>query len=312
MKNRIIWLTLVAILAPVIVFGFLGCMKKPDHTPDYGPEVTFAQIQEAWENDMPPETLTMRKGQYVSIDVVQVIDHQAPVLLSQRLDEITDRADVVGGPSQDQTLAVSWDFSVVRNDLQADNTWKQSKDYPRLELDLSEADVQSFAAKATGTPAKGIYTLSGLRTLDNETPLKITYHNLKREDGFMPVPVDVKNQADGDCGGLANCDRGLRYMQISFDRVVWDRPDKGIKTTYKISYSADIPTYIFDWSNPDDIYPTNQLQFCAQTWLELESGSQTQIIPVLQCANMRDFQHGKCTQPEAEIADPRTCKLKPK
>jgi hypothetical protein len=118
----------------------------------------------------------------------------------------------------------------------------------------------------------------------------VTYHNLKREEGYTAVPLLVKNKSD--CGGVKDCNKGLRFLRVSFDRVIWDSDDHGNKTTYHITYSPDIPTYIADWSHPEGMYPTNQLQFCVQSWVEVTSGNQTQVVPVQQCADMRDFQFG--------------------
>jgi hypothetical protein len=106
----------------------------------------------------------------------------------------------------------------------------------------------------------------------------------------MPVPVLVKSKPD--CGGVKDCDKGLRYTKVTFDQVVWDSEDHGTRTKYTITYSPDIPTHIMDWSHPEGIYPTNQFQFCAQTWIEIDNGTQKQVVPVQQCANMRDFQFG--------------------
>lgn len=280
--KKFAWLTALAILLPVIVFGFLGCMKKPDHTPDFGPEVTWEDIQKTAVNDMPPDPLNMKEGQYTSIDVTQAIDTQVPITLSQRLDHVLKRTD-----TESEALL---EFEVKSNELDASGTWKQSIDYPKLTMEKTTTTANSVDKSQPQSSKIGAMSLKALKASDEEAPVKITYHNLKREDGFMPVPILVKNRPD--CGGVKDCDRGLRFMRLSFDRVVWENDTKGTKTAYRITYSPDIPTYVSDWNDPEGLFPSNQFQFCYQTWMEFTSGSQTQVVPVQQCADMRDFQHG--------------------
>lgn len=279
--KKFAWLTMLAILLPVLLFGFIGCMKKPDHTPNYGPEVTWEDIQKAAINDMPPDPMQMKEGQYTSIDITQTIDVQMPMTLSQRLDRILKRTDT--------TTEANLEFEVKLNELDASGTWKQSIDYPKLSIlkDSAQSTVQNVQAKSAKI---GAMSLKALKATDQQTPVKVTYHNLEREDGFMPVPILVQNQPD--CGGLKDCAKGLRYMRLSFDRVVWETDAKGTKTAYRITFSPDIPTYVADWNDPEGLAPSNQFQFCFQTWLEIQNGSQTQVVPVQQCADMRDFQHG--------------------
>jgi hypothetical protein len=285
--KKIIWFSLLAILVPVLVFGFLGCMKKPDHTPNYGPEVTFTDIQKAAVNEVPPDPESMKAGQYVSLETTQVLDTQSPVTLAQRLDELTSRSTA---EDEKQTGLIKWLFTITLNELSPTGQWQQSVDKDR-QLSMEVASSTTVSPQNSTMSAKapiGIYSLKALQTSDEQAPVKITYHNLKREDGFLPVPILVKKKAD--CGGVKDCDRGLRFMRLSFDRVIWDSDDHGTKTTYRITYSPDIPTYIADWSNPEGIYPTNQYEFCAQTWIEVDNGTQKQVVPVQQCKDIRDFQ----------------------
>ena len=235
----------------------------------------------------------MKKGQYISLDVTQSIDGQPPLTMLQRLDEILERTET--------SERIDWQFHVTQNQLvDSSGTWKQTKDVYDIGM---EKDPSTAIAAISGTALSvtdkkmNIYSLKGLQAEDEQSPTKVTYHNLKREDGYMPVPLLVKNHQDGKCGGVQNCDKGLRYVRVSFDRVIWDRPDKGIKTAFTFTYSADIPTYIADWDSPSSMAPSNQIQSCAKTWMEIESGSMTQVIPIQQCADIRDFQHGSTTSP---------------
>lgn len=285
--KKIIAITALAILLPLVLFGFIGCMKKPDHSPNYGPEVSWEQIQKVWNLDTPPEPLSMKPGQYVSLNYTQVIDVQSPLAFRQRSDEVKSRTE---DPEQ-----IEWIFHTKENILDFESgQWKSSEqDQEPLYYLKNEAQPASLSLKATGVKPQShikVFSLQALKAVDQTTPQKITYHNLHREDGFLPVPQIVRNKPN--CGGVLNCEQGLRFMRISFDRVVWESAEKGIKTTYRITYSPDMPTYIYDWTHPNDKFPTNQYQFCAQTWLNVTSGSQNQIVPVMECAEVVDFQFG--------------------
>ena len=286
--KKVTLLTLIAILIPLIVFGFLGCMKKPDTTPNFGPEVSFADIQKVAVIDTPPDPETIKKGQYISLDVTQTIDQQPSITLSQRSDEVTLRDD------SDPTR-IEWNFHVKMNELDSTQHWKSwEQDFP---IAYSKAQVANLQVKTKSNMPGGrisAYSMKALST-DDQTQPKVTYHNLSRIDGYLPVPSIV--QSHPNCGGVRDCAKGLRYTKITFDRVVWDSDNHGNITTYSITYSPDIPTYIADWSDPSSeypsTYPSNQLQFCAQTWIDVENNGQTQSVPVQQCADIRDFQFGK-------------------
>ena len=157
--------------------------------------------------------------------------------------------------------------------------------------DACGANPAEAPAPVTPVTSKSLkaYTLEGVRASDTAAPFKVTYHNLKREDGFMPVPQVVASRPD--CGGVKNCSQGLRFVRVSFDRVVWETAEKGTKTNYRFTYSSDIPTYVYDWL-PGDVYPTNQIDSCAQTWVEVSNGTQTQVVPVRECMEITDFQFG--------------------
>jgi hypothetical protein len=284
MKNLTAQMAL-AILIPLFLFTVIGCMKKPDHTPNYGPEVTIDEIQKVALDSIPPDPSKIKLGQYISIDVTQVIDTQAPVTLSQKLDSVT-KYDAVKDP-----LYVLMTFQVKMNELSNTGQWLTSVQEYDMALEKDRNIPLGLSAQGRNPSAQmGSYSLKALKKAEASSPVRVTYHNLKREEGFIPVPPLVKSRPD--CGGVQNCERGLRYLRLSFDKVIWEN-DEGTKTSYRVVYSPDIPTYIADWSNPDGIYPTNQFQFCAQTWLKIQNGEQNQVVPVRQCADMRDFQFGR-------------------
>jgi hypothetical protein len=244
---------------------------------------------------MPIEPETMKKNQWVSLDTYRVIDTRSPITIQQRNDQISNFTETTG--------SLSWTFLVTLRELQQTGDWKTSTQtygplcYEKVANSNACATTSSMATKSeapfdmalTGYRPMQAYSLSGMRALDQASTNKVTYHNLTREDGFLPVPQVVRNRAD--CGGVKNCNQGLRFVRISFDVVEWDSDDHGTKTNVRFTYSSDIPTYIQDWL-PGKIRFSNQVDACYQTWYEVKSDSQTQIVPVRDCMEITDFQFG--------------------
>ncbi len=274
--KKILLLTGLAILIPVLVFGFLGCMKKPENKPDYGPEVNLTAINKAVSESTPVAPLTVKKGQFVSIDFTQVIDTQGVTTLTQRSDEVTG--------SVDSAEAVAWSFQVKLREFFPDDTSKLTTQ----NYNLSYQKNQKATATQTSSDASQVQkvsvplSLNSLKKADAAAPVRVTYHNLTQESGVL---------RDGVCIGSL-CRKGLRYLRVKFDRVVWQNEETGMKTKFSIVYSPDVPTYISDWAIPEEMYLSNQVQFCTQTWIDVSSGDQKQSVPVKQCSEMRDFQFG--------------------
>lgn len=286
--KKIFFLTLMAIFLPLILFAFVGCMKKPENKADYGPEVPMNEIRKAVDAVAPPDLYSMRKGQFVSIDESQVIDTQLPLTYYQRLDKVVGY-DVVGDIT---TLT----FDITTNEL-VDGKWVPFSlsnipvSYKNTSILFQSTDVKSLA---TRTKKSSGLSLMSLKKQDEEVKKKVTYHNLTQETGVMPVPPAVSKQTD--CGGLSElaCKNGLRYIQVKFDRVIWDTEDHGTKTAMTFIYSADAPTYVYSWDDMNALEITNQIKTCAQTWVELDAGGgNKQTVPVLQCAEVRDFHFGQ-------------------
>lgn len=292
--KKIFFLTFVAITLPLVLLAFVGCMKKPEIKADYGPEIPITDIQKSIKDVAPPDIYSMRKGQYVSIDETQAIDVQIPITRAQRLDEITNFQD---GTTTDGQPIGTLTFRVTLSEL-IDGKWNQS-----IQDNLNVSYLKNIATSAASTEvlARKLKENSGLsiqslKKMDAVSPVKVTYHNLTQETGVMPVPAAVSKQAD--CGGLSDlaCKNGLRYIQVKFDRVVWDSDTHGTKTSLTFIYSSDIPTYVYDWSNMNELEITNQIKTCAQVWVEVDTGQESkQTVPVLNCAEVRDFHFGEIT-----------------
>lgn len=277
---------LLAIFLPVLVFS--GCMKKPEPNKDFGPEVSLDEIQQAIGTDAPMDLNRLKAGQYVSLDETQVINTQIPTVISQRVDEITAFAD--------HPTHVTLDFKVTLKEL-VNGAWKESTQPFSLGIEKANSSASSLSTASLKSKknSAGNVSIQSLKKQDGESAYRVTYHNLTKVVSRMPVPETVKahgNWCGSDDLNTSPCPPTLGYLQVSFDRVIWDSDDNPTKTIFKITYSPDVPPYIHDWDNTNELYFTNQLQTCAQTWIEISDGTQTQTVPVLQCIVMRDFKFG--------------------
>jgi hypothetical protein len=274
--RKILLIAALAILIPILVFGFLGCMKKPETKPDYGPEVSLDQINKAVSESTPVAPLSIKKGQFVSLDFTQVIDTQGITTLAQRSDEVM--------ASDDAGTEINWTFQVNMREFFPDGTSKSTKQDYKLAFQKNQTASVTQTSSSSDEVQKfsSPVSLMSLKKADAAVPAKVTYHNLTQESGVL---------REGSCIG-ALCRNGLRYLKVNFDRVIWENEERGMKTKFSVVYSPDVPTYISDWAIPEEMYLSNQVQFCTQTWIEVSNGDQKQSVPVKQCSEMRDFQFG--------------------
>lgn len=295
----------IYIFCSFAAIAFSSCIKKPDHTPDFGPEVTIEEVQKASNFDMPTMPETIKAGQTVSLDWYQVIDTRDPETFYQRVDLVSKSVDkTVNGGDQ----KYCWTFSVraLQKDFKT-GIWKESIDpygplaYPsHQETDCSDVLPLQRTSELEPAQAKQLRELSipGLRAKDTESKVKVTYHNLKRTDAMIPVPTVVSSKTNwcankpDQNGVTAECKKELRVIRLNFDRVEWPEDEKPFKVTYSFTFSADIPTYISDWL-PGTIGLSNQVSSCAQYWQEFKNGEVTQNVPVRRCVEVVDFQFGK-------------------
>lgn len=293
--------------------GLASCMKAPDMAPDYGPEVSGKEVETALKSAPPaPPFLSMKLGQYVSVDEFQAIDTGKIVTLTQRLDKITNytvtERDKDGLPTK-ATLA----YTITMDELQMiddKEVWNESKfASPPLGVEKAKtAGASSLSIKSKVLPVSPTISISSLLSIsrilkNNSLPLsiqslrakdatskdKVTYHKLNVEQGTIPIPHKVKDRAN--CGGILRCDLPLRILKVSFDRVTWDTPEHGTKIKFSYIFSPDIPVYIQEWDTHEEGYAlTNLIQACAQIFLEVQNGNQKQTVPILQCSEVRDFE----------------------
>lgn len=295
--KKIATLTLIAILLPMLVFAFLGCVKKPDHVPNFGKQVTFDDVQSAIKEAVvdfaPTEELLIKEGQFTYLEMVQNIDVQSPLLIMQRGDTVVD----LGSDAQFNKL----DFVIELNERTASGSMNFSRFPSCLRVEKptgqfftcpdeppSPSSHQASSNEEIKEPI-AMPDLSFVKILKNDLrPYeKITYHNLVKEYGTELYPDLVRQRPN--CGGAANCETGMRYMKVQYDAILWDTEDHGIKTIMQYYFSPNVPTYIYDWANPGDIFPARIYRECVQQWVKVQNGDSTREVPVRQCRELKDF-----------------------
>lgn len=299
---------LIYLLCTFAAIAFSSCMKKPDHTPDFGPEASIDEINASLKIDMPMMPETIAFGQTSSLDWYQVVDTRDPITFYQRADKVTAFADLTTASGDSRYC---WEFTVKADQRDDSGMWKTSIDkfgplaYPSSDTtDCSgmAPNVVSLNKLLTFQIRADIglkpLTLTDLKQSDSTKTVKTTYHKLKREDTMIPVPQAVAANpnwcgTNPDRGGKTRaCKKELRIVRLSFDRVEWPDNEKPFKVSYKMSFSSDVPTYISDW-NVGSLILSNQIESCYQFWKEFKNGEVTQNVPIRVCKELVSFQFGQ-------------------
>lgn len=267
-RIRILIITLVAISIPLLLFGVVGCMKKPDHTPDYGPEVPFSKIEEALDELGVSDPMTIEAGEFAYVERTQVLDNSSPFLTLQRADTITEKTET----------STQYVFKIVTElNEWIDGAMRSSKTESTATLDKPDLNAAGRTAPRQGVKPYDNQTRISIRSLgpsSEEDEGDYTFHNLKKEVSLVPIPELVQQRPD--CGGLSDCTKSLRALEVSFDRVDWSKSEQGDRTAFKFIVSPDVP------------YFASQLLGCAQAWIDIEG----RLYPLLQCEEIRDFKFG--------------------
>lgn len=226
-----VFLTIIAVIIPILFFGFLGCVKAPEHKADYGPEVSKEEVVSALKKQGAPDPLLIGKGEFSYYVYSQSVDIGTPKVVLQTGITVTNRCE------NDDFVKLDWVFE--RNDL-IDGSFKSSKE---------EDNAVIRKKKSTEVEEE-----------EEESTQKITYHHLSFEETEFPTPELVKSRSD--CGGLktesGQCVGFLKAMIVSYDRVVWENEKRGTKTHVQTITSPDVP------------YFSNKLQTCQQTWVDYQ------------------------------------------
>lgn len=271
--KKLLTITFLGIIVPVLLFAMIGCMKEPDHVPDYGPQVDLNDVQSAIDELNQADPQTIKKSEYSDVMTTLQIDTQ-PAQDFQRL--TTTIINKTLSPDQKEYI-----FSIVERLIE----YQYSP--PKDTTTNTEATLPNPNAPASVTPESIALPLSkpygsnqtismkALQRFEETSPARVTYHNLSKEAGFRAIPSIVKMKEG--CGGLLHCDRDLRTMTVKFDRVVWESPTRGVRTRFMFIVSPDVPFFSY------------QLLGCAQSFLDFQG----RVVPVTQCDEVVDFTYGR-------------------
>lgn len=241
-----------ATLISLTVAMNFGCMKKPSHQADYGPEIEVSAVNQA---------LTELVGSFVAPASIKVGEfHYSETTLSYNATppEVIGQfgITVAGIREESQKYVVT-----VRTEKSVYKDGKLVRD-PLTEGEFCEPKPGTEGACGTAVSAT-----------EAAPAQRITFHNLKKETIDYPVPGLVRFRVN--CGGIPNCDT-IRARVVSYDKVVWDNQESGTKRSYRIVASADTPYYSSVLSN------------CRQDWENIQG----QVIPVSICVDTKDFTFG--------------------
>lgn len=268
MNKKLLALTLLALLMPILFFGLVSCMKKPNHKADYGPEVAPNEVENAIKELGDPDPFSINKGEFSYHETTQALDTQAPMVVLQKAQTVTNKVE----NAHDYVFTLVTEINEYIN-----GSMHSSKEEANLSLEKRVVNSLSSAAADNDAPIyvkQGPVTFKSMIAKEDETKKRVTYHNLKKSPDFFPIPDAVR--ARPDCGGLADCGRSLRVMKISVDQVIWESDERGQKTSYEFITSPDVPYFSFE------------LLSCAQSWIDYEG----RVLSVRQCQSVKDFKKG--------------------
>ncbi|MBX3018330.1 MAG: hypothetical protein KF767_10600 [Bdellovibrionaceae bacterium] len=273
-KNLRLWLPLVALAAA-------GCMKEPELKADFGPEVTSAEFSSKLSEIEGPDPYTIKKDEYayfirstVLQDQVYQLDKRWAYTVTNKTEDANDHIfsfvketrEYVGDQEK-----ISQNQSEVRLTKRSSNT--SSLKLSQLQFRPTETRTAPIVQMSTLTPF-------AYRPASTE---KVTFHNLKLEKTYVPVPDFVKQRAN--CGGLSSekCRGALKAFVMTFDQVQWTG-NEGQRFSVLWIFSPDIP-YFGSTMFPS---PAGVLKSCGTTQVPYEG----QRVKVTQCDEIKDFTFG--------------------
>lgn len=271
--KKIIWGTLLAICLPVLMIALVGCMEKPSHAPDYGPEIAVQDVNDALLALGESDPETVMPGEFRYYVLTQSIDQGAFAItfdIGRTVTAVRNRPEntYVEMDYIDQIREFKPDQVVTSSEQAAGMRFPKLSAPPELSLKALQEKIRVSSSKQMHPTSEGP---------------RVSYHNLRSDRGIIPIPEGVRARAD--CGGLPRaicacnqglCDGFLRVNRVSFDEVVWESSDRGKKTSYSVVVSAEAP------------YFSQQISLCIQQWIDFAG----RVVPVTQCQDVKDFRFG--------------------
>jgi hypothetical protein len=250
-----------------------GCLKPPEAQQNFGPEVQKALIEKAFNEIQTASPYSIEVGEFAYLEKLQQVESNPP-------DVIFQRGDTVTAKKEEADYYVLTLVTEIRE--RVEGVFKSSKKETQAILPKIKS-VEELAAQAFKTLTLRPQKLQNyqsqmqksIKTLEESSTEKVSYHNLEVKKIVFPTPDLVKKREN--CGGLSieHCQNGLPATQISFDKVIWESRG-GDKTSFRFVMSEYSP------------YLASQLSACAQSSLDFQG----QRVRVTQCEFIKDFTWG--------------------
>jgi hypothetical protein len=269
--KKIVFGTALAIFLPALFFALTGCMKKPDHTPDYGQEYSVQQVNSALTKLGQAEPTTIKNGEFRYYVITQAIDQQPSSILF-------DIGRTVTGVREDARYVYVDYIDQIREfkPTEVVSSTEQARDKAFEKPGAVAPQLQALREQAKTIAVSSERGISRA----NAQEVRLTYHNLSEEAGFIPFDGITSCQgfrsSNCSCNSQNQCLATLRVLRVKFDEVVWETQDRGTKTTYDVLVSPDVP------------YFSQQISLCIQQWMDLVG----RTVPVTQCQEVRRFNFG--------------------
>lgn len=292
-----------SLIVLAIIFLSVGCMKKPDHTPNYGPETAQSDIYSSLSNLVKPDIFSIQQNNFTYVEDTLSISTGGPEVTNQEGITITARYEddsvfLVEGIRQYVKLTQSGytsskkAFTVGANKTEVASS--STSVSPLSVIPYVTETLLSQTISNTNNPLKSLVSQLKPMSLNStlktsESPTKITFHNLKETDVQIPVPFLVRNRPN--CGGLSDCNF-IQAKKLEFDQVRWTSATQGDRTRFRYIISGEIPPVMSFDDSSGDFMVTNELLACQQLWMDYQG----QTVPITQCRELKDFNIGTATQ----------------
>jgi len=258
----------------LVIAGIMtGCLKPPEITQDFGPEVNKALVEKAFTELRSASPYRIEVGEFAYMEKLQQVE-------SNPADVIFQRGDTVTGKKEEPDHYVLTLVTEIRERM--DGALKPSRKETEAILPKVKS-IEQLALETTKNTAPTYLKLTkfeiplakSLKNIEEPALQRVTYHNLNIKTMILPTPDLVKKRSN--CGGLstAHCQNGIPSVELSFDKVIWTERG-GDKSSFRFTVSEYSP------------FLASQLSACVQSKVDFQG----QRVRVTQCEFIKDFTWG--------------------
>ena len=261
-----------------------SCLKLPEPKIDFGPSVSFDDVDKALGKLATTSPTTIQKGEFVYTETTLRVESQPAQVSKQEALTVIQRQDsesqiflsvtrqlVEEIDSQSKPSKTEIQVTINKNPKRtiADNLSLKSLLAPLA----TDSETGSVGTQVMVNPFKEV--ASEVKTFADNNNRNVTFHNLKVENLTVSAPLLV--QIGDKCNGLdpSKCQSGLSAVRVSVDQVIWEAGTPN-KTSYMWVTSPDVP------------YLAGQMLGCAMSLVPYRGARYN----VLQCNEVKNFTFG--------------------